>query len=149
MIAPPSMPAPERAGRMVRLQRHFKKAMTRLRKVFHQSPDQIDSSNSVHSPSPAGAPSVSRILVRRDSNVSSAKRLAAKRKRTSVTDNELSETEWIRQFQSPKFSADCDEPESSQITSELLEIFEHLTVSVRKRPRLDSIEPFSCRIRTC
>ena len=150
MIAPslPPMATPERRpGRIIRLQRHFKKAMTRIRKVFHQSPpsNPADSSKNVESPSPATVP---KIVVRRDSNVSSAKRLAAKRKRTSgvsVTDNELSETDWIHKFQSRNLA----EPESNQITSELLEIFEHLTVSVSKRPRLDSIEPFSCRIRTC
>jgi hypothetical protein len=41
------------------------------------------------------------------------------------------------------------EADTSEITSELLEIFEHLTVSVSKRRRLDSIEPYVSQIRSC
>jgi hypothetical protein len=81
--------------------------------------------------------------------VTNAKRLAAKRKRPGVMDEELADSDGlIHQFQLHNLSAEC-EPDNSEITSELQEIFEHLTVSVSKRPRLDSMEPYISRIRSC
>ncbi|XP_057371170.1 uncharacterized protein LOC130692112 [Daphnia carinata] len=140
-------PAPvERRGRIVQIQRHFKKAFTRLRKVFTQP-----SGTTINKSEASAAvilPVRQRSLVRTDSSVTHAKRLAAKRKRPNVTNTELADTEWIRQFQLQKLSTEC-EPESNEITSELQEIFDQLTVSVNKRPRLDSTEPYVCRIRSC
>lgn len=145
IVIPPPAPADtEQPGRIVRLHRRFKKALTRLRKVFHHSPD-VETSNSECRPSLVYLP---RTLVRRDSNVSSAKRLAAKRKRSSLTDHDFLDREWLEQCRSEnKPSIDLEE-ESSQITSELQEIFEHLTVSVSKRPRLDHAESYSCHVGT-
>jgi hypothetical protein len=84
--------------------------------------------------------------------VTNAKRLAAKRKRPGVMDeSELADPDGLlihHQFQSNKLSGEC-EADTSEITSELLEIFEHLTVSVSKRRRLDSIEPYVSQIRSC
>ncbi|KAI9563984.1 hypothetical protein GHT06_007723 [Daphnia sinensis] len=137
-------PAPvERRGRMVQIQRHFKKAFTRLRKVFTQP-----SEATINKCEAVIVPVRQRSLVRRDSSVTHAKRLAAKRKRPNVTDTELADTQWIHQFQLQKLSTEC-EPESNEITSELQEIFDQLTVSANKRPRLDSTEPYVCRIRSC
>lgn len=148
VMQPPMPVAVERRGRMVQIQRHFKKAFTRLRKVFTQPSDAttIDKSEA---PAAAILPGVrQRSLVRRDSSVTHAKRLAAKRKRPNVTQTELADTEWIRQFQLQKLSAE-GEPDSNEITSELQEIFDQLTVSANKKPRLDSTEPYVCRIRSC
>lgn len=141
------MPAPtERSGRMVRIQRHFKKALTRLRKVFVQSSDTTV--DHYEEPAPVSLPVGQRSLARRDSSVTHAKRLAAKRKRPSVMDTALADTECIHQFQLQKLGTEY-EPESNEITSELQEIFDQLTVSANKRPRLDSVEPYVCRIRSC
>lgn len=143
----PDPPAPavteQQPGRIVRLQRRFKKALTRLRRVFHHHPDV--ETNEVECASPV--PVRQSLVARRDSNVSSAKRLAAKRKRPSVTANDFLERQWIRQFHSHNTNRPQCDPETSEITSELQEIFEHLTVSVSKRPRLDPEE--ACLIRTC
>lgn len=134
---------PEQSGRMIRLHRRFKKALTRLRKVFHHQSEVDKNKTECASPEP-----VRRTLVRRDSNVSNAKRLAAKRKRPSFPTIESMETDgWMRKFQSRNVSL-TREPETSEITSELQEIFEHLTVSVSKRPRLDSND-IACRIFAC
>lgn len=160
MIAQPSVPfeepdsSPERPGRMVRIQRHFKKTLTRLRKVFQQ-PADVTANNDNECPDPlrVEAPVRQRSVVRRDSNVTNAKRLAAKRKRPGVMDeSELADPDGLpihQQFQSNKLSEGEGEADTSEITSELLEIFEHLTVSVSKRRRLDSIEPYVSQIRSC
>lgn len=138
----------ERPGRMVRIQRHFKKALTRLRKVFHQPSEDVTTNNN-ECPNPLRVAVRQRSVVRRDSNVTNAKRLAAKRKRPGVMDEELADSDGLNhQFQLHNLSAEC-EPDNSEITSELQEIFEHLTVSVSKRPRLDSMEPYISRIRSC
>ncbi|EFX89043.1 hypothetical protein DAPPUDRAFT_304692 [Daphnia pulex] len=160
MIAQPSVPleepasSVERPGRMVRIQHHFKKALTRLRKVFQQPADVTANNDDNECPDPlrVGAPARQRSVVRRDSNVTNAKRLAAKRKRPGVMDeSELADPDGLpihQQFQSNKLSGEC-EADTSEITSELLEIFEHLTVSVSKRRRLDSTEPYVSQIRSC
>lgn len=84
----------------------------------------------------------SRLLVRRDSNATNARRLAAKRKRVSIVEYEPLDdiNGWPNRLQLYDLEGDCDVDGTSQITSELMEIFEHLTVSVSKRPRLDTSE---------
>lgn len=153
MIAQPTVSegaSSERPGRMVRIQRHFKKALTRLRKVFQQPEPDVTTNNDNECPDPLRVAVRQRSVVRRDSNVTNAKRLAAKRKRPGVMNDEVADPDGlIHQFQSNELGAECERDTTSEITSELLEIFEHLTVSVSKRRRLDSMVPYVSQIRSC
>lgn len=133
----PSNAAATQPGTMARIQRRFKKALVRLRQVFMSDAggggdEANDHKDSTRRPS--------RTLVRRDSNVNSAKRLAAKRRRMNLSELEaLVEAECNNRLDEVNENGERD---AGQITSELVEIFEKLSVSVRKRPRLTTMKSF-------
>ena len=119
-------------NRVARFKRRVKKILTRLRKVFvrRQRRDEEDVVIT-----PAGS-------LRRDSRPNNLTRLAAKRKRLSLIDHEALETQYTNNrlvvHQDDTVTL-LEDQIHQQITTELLEIFQTLTLNTNlntKRPRL-------------
>lgn len=124
------------SGTMARIQRRFKKALVRLRQVFMadaggRTEETKETKNEQDNTRPP-----SRMLVRRDSNASSAKRLAAKRRRMNLNEMEALVEAECNKRPDRLDDDNAENPEAGQITNELAEIFEHLSITIRKRPRL-------------